>query len=505
MFFVLHELQGVLHRMRSITCVRPALFPDAQRAISFTAGEWYNTSMKADDLYRNQIRPMLEKSKGRLRMHMPGHKAMIPDMPIWTDTTEIPLTDDLFAPHAGILRAEEAAAITYGAGHSLMLTGGSTAGMLAMMLYAAHPGDIVILPRNCHHSAISAVVLGDLHPVFIDARMGDDGYAYILPQDVLDKINEYPGAAFVLLTRPDYYGMCMDLSGILFSAHSRGMRVLIDEAHGAHFPMLAGVKNAAHWDADLWVTSAHKTLPALTGAAYLHLRKSEDPERMRQILRMVHSSSPSFQILCSLEDARAYLVRQGAEKLRALTELCERTRLSFERAGYRCPQENWAKAQECAYDPTRLVIDVSHKRLSGFEALEQLASLGVDMEMADHRRLVAITTIMDRMQDMRSLAQCVMQLQRGDTPLYEEIEQPAYGDFALDPRAAVFSPSELIAPLDAVGRISAVSVGAYPPGIPQIIPGERFTEGVVRQIFESQNSSHTFGLAKGLLRVVIER
>lgn len=447
---------------------------------------------------------MLEKSKGRLRMHMPGHKAMISDVPIWTDTTELAMTDDLFEPRAGILRAEEAAAVTYGAGSSIMLTGGATSGMLAMMLYAANPGDTVILARNCHHSAISACVMGGFIPAFIEPHVGGDGYAHILAADVIEAINAHPGAAFVLLTRPDYYGLCMDLSGILFATHSRGMRLLIDEAHGAHFPMLSGIKNAAKWDADLWVTSAHKTLPALTGAAYLHMRGGEDVHRMRQILRMVHTSSPSFQIMCSLEDARAYLVRQGAEKLRSLTELCERTRLSFERAGFHCPQREWAERQAGVFDPTRIVIDVTHKQLSGFEALEQLANSGVDMEMADHRRVVAITTIMDRMQDVRSLVQCVMQLQRGDAADIPPVEPPVYGEYVLSPREAVFSRSELVGPLEVEGRISCASIGAYPPGIPQIVPGERFTPGVTKQIFGAQSAMHIFGLENGLVRVVAE-
>ena len=190
---------------------------------------------------------MLLAAKDRVRLHMPGHKGRLDPF----DTTELPVTDDLYAPESGIRRAEEMAARAFGAAHTLMLTGGSTAGILAMLLAYVSPGEQVILPRNAHHSALSACVWGGLDAVFAD--------------ELSQAVARHPQARAVFVTRPDYYGRCMDLAPLCAQAHAAGMRVLVDEAHGAHFAWWDQPQSAGRLGADAWVQSAHKTLPALNG------------------------------------------------------------------------------------------------------------------------------------------------------------------------------------------------------------------------------------------------
>ncbi len=152
-----------------------------------------------------------------------------------------------------------------------------------MLLSLVAPGETLILPRNVHHAAISACIWGDFRAEFAG--------------DPMAAINEHPDARAVLITRPDYYGRCPDILPLIEKAHARGILVLVDEAHGAHFPWWDAPKSCGALGADAWVQSAHKTLPALTGAAWLHLADSLDADRARRFLRMVLTSSPPFPIL----------------------------------------------------------------------------------------------------------------------------------------------------------------------------------------------------------------
>ncbi|MDR0897978.1 MAG: DegT/DnrJ/EryC1/StrS family aminotransferase, partial [Oscillospiraceae bacterium] len=320
---------------------------------------------------------MLEAARGTARFHMPGHKGRLdPD-----DMTELARTDDLYAPARGIAEAERLGALACGAAHSLMLTGGSTAGLLAMLLSAIPPGGRLILPRGAHHAALSACVWGDFEAFFAD--------------DLPKAIAAHPDAHAVLVTRPDYYGHCDDLSAVVQAAHAAGMRVLVDEAHGAHFPWWDAPRSAGALGAEAWVQSAHKTLPALTGAAWLHLSAGMDAPRARRILRMVQTSSPPFPILRSLDEARAWMDIYGREALGQLKLRLAALRNEVAALGGYTPV--------LTDDPTRLVIEPRARGYTGMAAQAALSAQGVDVEMADDARLVLICTVADEPADFDRL------------------------------------------------------------------------------------------------------
>ena len=191
------------------------------------------------------MRPMFEMlsaNRDRLSLHMPGHKGKAPfgaEDVYALDTTETPLTDDLYMPEGAIAQAQKLYARAAGAGASFFLHGGSTAGIHTMLMYAAKPGERVILPRNAHVSAVNACVLGGLEPVFAPCTLTADGYAYVKEATLLETIEAHPEAKAVLVTRPDYYGCAIPLERIARAAHAHGMRLVVDEAHGAHFPFMA--------------------------------------------------------------------------------------------------------------------------------------------------------------------------------------------------------------------------------------------------------------------------
>ncbi len=406
---------------------------------------------------RAPVDAMLRDAQGFARFHMPGHKGRLDPL----DMTEIARTDDLYAPQAGIAEAERMAAISCGAAHTLMLTGGATAGILAMILERVPPGGKLLLARNAHHAALSACVWGGVDAVFTD--------------DLPAAIRENPDARAVLVTRPDYYGACMNLAPVVQAAHARGMRVLVDEAHGAHFPWWEAPQSAGRLGADAWVQSAHKTLPALTGAAFLHLSGSVDAARARRFLRMVQTSSPPFLILRSLDNARAWMDAHGARALEDLLGLLAEFRARLGGlSGY---------TDASADDPTRLVIDTRGRGLSGLDAQARLAERGVDVEMADDARVVCICTVCDRAEDFDRLYNALSAIPQGEPlPPVPPLGTTPPGPRALSVRDAALAPQEAVPLADAVGRVASVPAGMYPPGVPLVLPGETITETCVNRL-----------------------
>ncbi len=429
------------------------------------------------------VADMLRRAQGNTRFHMPGHKAQLDPF----DMTEIERTDDLYAPSGAIREAEALAARSLGAAHTLMLTGGGTAGMLTMLLLAVPPGGKVILPRNVHHSALSAAIWGGMDAVFAD--------------DPVHAMAAHPDACAVLVTRPDYYGFCMNLPPVVEAAHRIGARVLVDEAHGAHFAWWDAPQSAGKLGADAWVDSAHKTLPALTGAAWLNLSSVMDAERARRVLRMVQTSSPPFPILASLDHARAWMDGHGRD---ALQGLCKRLDVLRERLvrllGVCEEKESGAilrTSRPSAKDPTRLVLDMTARGVTGFEAQALLSQLGVDAEMADERRVVFICTVCDTDEDFERLYQAVARL-----PIKESVASaamlslPPPGERRLSLREAALGSQEAVPLSQAEGRIAAVSAGMYPPGIPLMLPGEVITAEAVETLL-SLPQARRFGVENG--------
>lgn len=424
------------------------------------------------------IAAMLKAAENTTRFHMPGHKGLLSP----TDTTELNRTDDLYAPASAIREAELLAAKSCAAAETLLLTGGATAGLHAMILSFIPQGSKMLLSRNTHHSALSACAFQDIDAIF--------------SADISDAIDAHPDAAAVLVTRPDYFGNCVDLKPIAEKAARCGMLLLVDEAHGAHFPWWGAPMSASKYGASAWVQSAHKTLPALTGAAFLHIGEGLDAGRARRFLRMVQTSSPPFPILSSLDSARAWMDENGT---RALSDLKRMISAFTERlsalGGYRVIQND---------DPTRLVIDTRGRGVTGFEAQALLESQRVDVEMADESRLICICTVSDSRKSFSRLYNALAFIpQQPALPPSDEGKPIAPGEKILSLRQAMLSAHELVPLQKSAGRIAAIPAGLYPPGIPFVLPGERITEACVDIILETPQKQ-LFGVEQDHMVCVLE-
>lgn len=446
------------------------------------------------------IHDMLTHAAGRWSGHMPGHKGRAPFGPVdfyALDTTELPVTDDLYAPERGILAAQRLYAQAAGAAETVFLHNGSTGGIHAMVQLYAHEGDTVILPRNAHLSAVNGCVLGGLKPAWIPVIQTGDGYCYIAETDVLAALDAHPEAKALLLTRPDYFGGCLPLERIIARAHELGIRVVVDEAHGAHLPWLNGVPSAGDLGADAWVQSVHKTLPGLTGSAVLHLRDAADRSRAMTLLRREQTSSPSFLLMLSIDDARAWMTDHGPERLDVVVRAADALRSLLPSLGYADAHALWRETG-LTFDPTRLVIDAPQ---GGYTLLEALQAHGVDAEMADDRRVVLILTAMDEPADILRLADILR-----DIPAIPQ-ERPISSMSwpiprqVMPTRAAAMGSTEQVPLPEAQGRVAAASAGLYPPGVPLVCPGEEITGETVQRL-QSAASQPRFGVEGDCLTCV---
>ena len=438
------------------------------------------------------IYDMLMAASGRRSFHMPGHKGRFPFAPVDVyalDTTELPLSDDLYAPERGIDAAQRLYAEAAGAARTLFLTNGSTSGIHVMTQLYCREGDTVLLPRNAHLSAVNGCIMGGVKVRWMPLSMTADGLCYMKEADVLAAMDAHPEAKCVFLARPDYYGCCLPLEGIVVAAHARGMRVVVDEAHGAHFPWWSEVKSAGTCGADAWVQSVHKTLPGLTGSAVLHLADEKDHARALRLLRREQTSSPSFIQLLSIDDARAYMEECGAQRLAAIADAADEVRRALPGLGYADAHDMWRETG-LQFDRTRLVIDAPQ---GGAALAEALQARGVDVEMHDLRRVVCILSAMDSPEDVLTLRDILKEIppRRANIPALPMLT--AIPDRAMEVRQAAMAEDENVPLTDCVGRVAAAPAGLYPPGVPLVCPGEVITQEIADRLINVKNQER-FGV-----------
>jgi arginine/lysine/ornithine decarboxylase len=237
------------------------------------------------------------------------------------------------------------------------------------------------------------------------------------------------------------------------------------------------------------VQSVHKTLPGLTGAAVLHLRDESDHDRALRILRREQTSSPSFVLLMSIDDARAYMEERGRVNLQATADAADALRRELPALGYRDAHEAW-RDTGLAFDRTRLVIEAPQ---GGAKLAAQLREHGIDVEMNDLRRVVLILSAMDSPEDIGKVADALRAIPADATEIPCLAELTGLPEQAMEVRSAAMAESILVPLTECEGRIAAVSAGLYPPGIPLVCPGERMTAEIAGRLLNARNQER-FGV-----------
>ena len=442
---------------------------------------------------------------GAARFHMPGHKGrgmagfMSEKTALW-DVTEISITDNLQSPHGAIAEGQKRLAAAYGAYRSYYVVNGSTGALQAMILSLGKDEKLLLL-RDCHKSAVSAAILSGIETCFLSPAYNEklDLLEPVTPA-ALDAALAETRATAVLVTSPNYYGLCADLAGLSKVAHAHGALLLVDGAHGAHFPFSNALPAGCAPYADLFCHSQHKTMNALTQAASLHIMDCRvRPEHVRHALSILQTTSPSYLLMTSIDWAIYAARRQDWAGLAARMDAFRARTAKL--PGLALLPENLPG--EGGRDPTRLVIDVSGRGITGREALSCLEKRNIYIEMADLWRIVLITSPEDdpawyaRLYDaFRSLP--YGRLTRGERTLPQFTPKRR-----MSVREAALSETERVPLEKAGGRTAAEAIGVYPPGISLLVPGEILPEDIALRLTGGADwGAEFFGLADGLVTVV---
>ena len=445
------------------------------------------------------------------RFHMPGHKGVglsgfwRDELAAW-DVTELSRTDNLHSPHGPIEQAQREMAKVYGAEDSFLVVNGSTNAVQAMIL-ALENDDILMLSRDCHRCAIDGAALRGIRTETISPHYDTEtGLLGMVTAEELDRELERTRATAVLITSPSAYGCCADISALSDTAHRHGALLLVDGAHGAHFPFSERLPMTLGGKADLFAHSQHKTMDALTQAASLHRSNCRiGAEQLRRALAMTETTSPSYLLMTSL-DWSIYMAKRRdwtgqVARCISLEEQIESL------GGLRTLHDAIPELGIAERDRTRLVIDVSARGLSGYEAQSLLEESGIYLEMADARRLVLITTPNDEPSWYTRLLAALEALPKRKAKKQAQTKAQcgviSGGKCAMTIREAVFAPKESVLLSKAEGRVASEALGVYPPGIARILPGELIDAQVIADLTaEKEAGGALFGVRDGQVFVV---
>ena len=409
------------------------------------------------------------------RFHMPGHKgtSSAAGFPFSIDYTETYGTGNLYEDEGPITYAEHAAAAYYRAADCLFLTGGSTQGVLSMLSTVCATGSEVLLDRNCHRSVCHALALLDLTPHFIMTSPEPvNGFCRPMTAKQVElALREHPNCRALLVTSPNYYGVRQPLSEITAVCRAHGVPLLVDCAHGAHFPAI-GLPTPIEEGVSACVMSAHKTLPAMGQAALLLTDGTLDHRELREASRLFGTTSPSYPILASIDWAREWLAHTDWQPT---LDACADAREHILAA---TPFLPFCDADGSPIDPTRLTICTAGTELTGYALADRLyQEYNIAVEMADSRNIVCIVTPFDLSDHLPRLLAALdrISLTTAGTPLPPDVPQQPAPRTVSSVRRAWFAPRETIPLARAAGRICARPVTPYPPGVPIVLPGEEIT------------------------------
>ena len=413
------------------------------------------------------------------RFHMPGHKGISVLGCEALDITEIKGADVLGAASGIIAESEANASALFGSAHSFYSTEGSTLAikaMLALIKKKAPCGRTKILAaRNVHKAFIYACALLDidvewLYPTEFTHLCACKIRAEEL-EAALKEASELPSAVYI--TSPDYLGNLADIKGLSAVCHSFGLPLLVDNAHGAYLAFLEGSRHPLAQGADMCCDSAHKTLPVLTGGAYLHISKGYDApsvNRIRNAISLFASTSPSYLILQSLDMCNAYLSGDYGERLKECIEKIRRLKSRLSALGFPALSDT---------EELKLVFSKQACGYSGEELAAHLSKYNIEAEFADSDFLVLMVTPENTDRDLDRVLQAFSALpkkERGNTPLPETAKPKAL----LSIRDAVFADSEIIPCGQAEGRICASPTVSCPPAVPIVMSGELIDKATVK-------------------------
>lgn len=437
---------------------------------------------------------------------MPGHKGGLGFLEtiqgkelyenfIKGDITEVDGLDNLHCSEGIIKESQQLLSEYYGSIKSYFLVNGSTSGNLAMIFSSFNEGDKIIVERNCHRSILNAIIMRKLRPIYIKNKIHSK-YDAPFPLDkehFLCLINDNKDAKGIIVTYPNYYGICLDLSYVIEIARKYDMKVLVDAAHGAHFGASKLLpQSPLKLGANMVVMSAHKTLPSLTQTAFLHVGTGIDISKVDFYVSAFLSTSPSYMLLCSMDYARFYIQEYGENDYEKLIRICQINRDKINSLGkfYILGEKDLTDMSsnyteddnKYIMDLTRYILNVP-KGYSGHKLLEYLRVNKIQAEMSDSRNVVLIFSPFNKEEDFEelyiALKNCDIDTLKEEYVDLIDYDMPM---LVMYPYEVMDKEKTMIELKNSEGKISAVAIVPYPPGIPIVMPGEMIDENAINVI-----------------------
>lgn len=439
--------------------------------------------------------------------HMPGHKGRnalidwskyIPQI----DTTEVEGMDNLLEPRGIIQESQELAAKVFGAKATYYGVNGSTGSNYIALATITKPGDKILIQRNCHKSIYNALILNRLNPVYMYPNYNENYNVLtgLFPEDIDEILTEQPDIKAVVMTYPNYYGVCSDLKKIAEIVHKHNKILMVDEAHGPHMGFSDRLPmSALESGADIVIHSTHKTLPSFTQTSLIHVGSDRiDLNKLRDRYQLYTTTSPSYLFTLSNEAAVAYMdSEEGRAKLDWNVKKCEEliVRLNaIDRVDVFTgdPSDETIFAQ----DTTKILISIDG--ISGSQIKKRLKSeYNIRLEMSDYYYALIFATLMNEEEDYEKLIAAVEDMAKKSD--FQEIDfvniKMPTPKIVINPAQAYYGKKELVLLKDAIGKLAAAPIIPYPPGIPLIVPGEELTKEIYDHIlFLMDNGLEIVGL-----------
>ena len=434
--------------------------------------------------------------------HMPGHKrnslGQMPDTLLKIDITEIDGFDNLHQPEEILDDLQKQAAKLYGAEETFYLVNGSTCGLLSAVSAALPEGGQLLMARGCHKSTYHAAYLRKLKITYLYPKQVDgfDFQEAVTAKQVKQALDENPDIGAVLIVSPTYEGRVADVATIAEVVHEKGIPLIVDEAHGAHLGFARGfVQNSCRQGADLIIHSVHKTLPAMTQTALLHVNGDLiDRQRLKRFLHIYQTSSPSYVLMASISDAMKIVREQGAELFdffyQRYIKMCEELK--------QCRHLRFVSTDDIAserQDVGKLVISTQATEVSGqwlYDTLREKYHL--QCEMAAGSYCLAMFTVADPEEAYFRITEALLEIDKTLTTradyetitVTEKLSQPIIRYTLTEGWEQAYELTEMS---QAIGRPVADFINLYPPGIPLLVPGEVLTRDLYEKIciYQEQN------------------
>ena len=403
-----------------------------------------------------------------LRFHMPGHKGSSPepllDMLYKLDITEIKGADSLFEADGIIAESEKNASKLFNTAGTFYSVGGSTLCIQTMLALMKREGRTVIAARNVHRAFLNAAALLDLDVHWLYLKYSGGILTGEIPLDKLEKeLMECKAPTCVYITSPDYTGKTADIEKISSICRKYNSPLLVDNAHGPHLAFFEKSRHPIARGADLCCDSAHKMLPALTGAAYLHISDLKYADKVKDAMTLFASTSPSYLIMASLDLCNRYIDEKIREDIKNIQQRVEKLRAKLS-----------ARLVFADSEPFHITINAAESGFDGKEFADLLRAENVECEYADSLYTVLLTSpfeAVEKLDNLETALKTTVNRAKRTRYVYKDFSVPKLKR-AMSIRNAVFSTSETLNVENSEGRVcSAVNVPC-PPAIPIAVSGE---------------------------------